>query len=134
MQTKIYLLNEASNIAIYLLLILKIQFTETITGTWFSGTIIALMCIVLLSGSYLQKKSHRLLLYKWHDKLCLTPFLWFYYYFEKALVILSVIYALFGYPVGNPFITFTVPLACGIYLGMKIAIYLIEYNVRKFVK
>lgn len=86
MQTKIYLLNEASNIAICLLLILKIQFTETITGTWFSGTIIALMCIVLLSGSYLQKKSHRLLLYKWHDKLCLTPFLWFYYYFEKALV------------------------------------------------
>lgn len=80
------------------------------------------------------EKSHRLLLYKWHDKLCLTPFLWFYYYFEKALVILSVIYALFGYPVGNPFITFTVPLACGIYLGMKIAIYLIEYNVRKFVK
>lgn len=57
MQTKIYLLNEASNIAICLLLILKVLFTETITGTWFSGTIIALMCIVLLSGSYLQKKK-----------------------------------------------------------------------------
>lgn len=131
MQTKIYILNEASNLGCCLLLLATVLFPETVTGSWFLVTVIALMCLILLSGAYLQKKKYRPILYQWQDRLCLTTFLWFYYYFEKASVLFFVLYVLFDAWGGNPIVAAIVPLVCGIFLGLKAAMYSIAYALHK---
>lgn len=125
---KIYYLNEASTTGICMLLVLKLLFPEVITGTWFVSAIIILMGIILFCEMN-RKKEQRPLLYAMQRELFLTPFLWFYYYYEKALFVVAIL-CFFTDSNDSPLLML-LPFILGIYIGMKIAIYLIEYAIQK---
>lgn len=125
---KIYYLNEASTTGICMLLVLKLLFPEVITGTWFVSAIIILMGIILFCEMN-RKKEQRPLLYAMQRELFLTPFLWFYYYYEKALFVVAIL-CFFTDSNDSPLLML-LPFIIGIYIGMKIAIYLIEYAIQK---
>lgn len=128
MMPKIYYLNEASTTGICMLLVLKLLFPEVITGTWFVSAIIILMGIILFCEMN-RKKEQRPLLYAMQRELFLTPFLWFYYYYEKALFVVAIL-CFFTDSNDSPLLML-LPFILGIYIGMKIAIYLIEYAIQK---
>lgn len=125
---KIYYLNEASTTGICILLVLKLLFPEVITGTWFVSAIIILVGIILFCEMN-RKKEQRPLLYTMQRELFLTPFLWFYYYYEKALFVVAIL-CFFTDSNDSPLLML-LPFILGIYIGMKIAIYLIEYAIQK---
>lgn len=128
MMPKIYYLNEASTTNICILLVLKLLFPEIIAGTWFVSAVIILM-IIILFGEMNRKKEHRPLLYTMHRELFLTPFLRFYYYYEKALFIVAIL-CFFTDSDDSPLVLF-LPFILGIYIGLKVSVYLIEYAIQK---
>lgn len=128
MVPKIYYLNEASTTGICILLVLKLLFPEIIAGTWFVSAVIILMAIILYCEMN-RKKEHRPLLYTMQRELFLTPFLWFYYYYEKALFIVAIL-CFFTDSDDSPLVMF-MPFILGIYIGLKVAVNLIEYARNK---
>lgn len=128
MVPKIYYLNEASTTGICILLVLKLLFPKIITGTSFVSAIIILVGIILFCEMN-RKKEQRPLLYTMQRKLFLTPFLWFYYYYEKALFMVAIL-CFFTDSNDSPLLML-LPFILGIYIGMKIAVYLIEYAIQK---
>lgn len=128
MVPKIYYLNEASTTGICILLILKLLLPGIITGTWFVSTVIILVGIILFCEMN-RKKEQCPLLYTMQRELFLTPFLWFYYYYEKALFIVAV-WCFFTDSNDSSLVTF-LPFILGTYIGLKIAVYLIEYAIQK---
>ncbi|MFR3276249.1 hypothetical protein [Phocaeicola plebeius] len=128
MVPKIYYLNEASTTGICILLVLKLLFPEIIAGTWFVSAVVILMAIILYCEMN-RKKEQRPLLYTMQRELFLTPFLWFYYYYEKALFIVAIL-CFFTDSDDSPLVMF-MPFILGIYIGLKVAVNLIEYAIQK---
>lgn len=110
------------------MLVLKLLFPEIIAGTWFVSAVIILMAIILYCEMN-RKKEQRPLLYTMQRELFLTPFLWFYYYYEKALFIVAILY-FFTDSDDSPLVMF-MPFILGIYIGLKVAVNLIEYAIQK---
>lgn len=125
---KIYYLNEASTTGICILLVLKILFPKIIAGAWFVSTVIILIGIILICETN-RIKEQNALLYTMQQELFLTPFLWFYYYYEKALFIVAIL--CFFTDSSNSYLVIFLPFILGIYIGLKITIYLIEYAIQK---
>ncbi len=76
-----------------------------------------------------RKKEQRPLLYTMQRELFLTPFLWFYYYYEKALFIVAIL-CFFTDSDDSPLVMF-MPFILGVYIGLKVAVNLIEYAIQK---
>ena len=122
-----FILTEISSIGICLLLISQMMFPETFTGAWFRYAILTLMVVTILS----TQKGERLRVYDRQRQLCLTPFLWCYWWVEKILIgitVLCLFVSKWGiYSALSVFLLFLL----GIYLGLKAAVYLIEYAIRR---
>ena len=82
-----FILTEISSIGICLLLISQMMFPETFTGAWFRYAILTLMTVTILS----TQKGERLRVYDRQRQLCLTPFLWCYWWVEKILIGITVL-------------------------------------------
>ncbi len=124
---KSFILTEISSTGICLLLISQMMFPETFTGAWFRYAILALMAITLLS----TQKGVRLRVYDRQRQLCLTPFLWCYWWVEKILIGIAVLCLFMSEWNAQPALSVLLPFLIGIYLGLKAAVYLIEYAVRR---
>lgn len=124
---KSFILTEISSTGICLLLISQMMFPETFTGAWFRYAILTLMAVTLLS----TQKGERLRVYDWQRQLCLTPFLWCYWWVEKILIGIAVLCLFMSEWDTQPALSVLLPFLIGIYLGLKAAVYLIEYAVRR---
>lgn len=124
---KSFILTEISSTGICLLLISQMMFPETFTGAWFRYAILTLMAVTLLS----TQKGERLRVYDRQRQLCLTPFLWCYWWVEKILIGIAVLCLFMSEWDAQPALLVLLPFLIGIYLGLKAAVYLIEYAVRR---